>query len=158
MGVASGRWFEGQLRNDDSFFQQESRFRMGHEEAFAKAFIISEKRARFSQFLANPKRRKEMLNRLSHHLPYLPGLAIDVPGGQDFPEELEKLLRARGAGPSCHVIADRLNADGRELPLREALDLICLHEFGAILSCIPGRLAYYKPQSPGHGIILQRSR
>lgn len=131
---------------------------MGHEEAFAKAFIASEKRARFIQFLANPKRRKEMLNRLNHHLPYLPGFAIEVPGNQDFPEELEKLLRAKGAGPSCHVIADGLKADGRELPLREALDLICLHEFGAILSCLRGRLAYYKPESPGHGIILERPK
>lgn len=129
---------------------------MNHEEAFTKAFITSEKRARFIQALANPKRRKEMLERLGQHLPYLPGFATEVPGWQDFPEELEKLLLAKGAGPTCHVVADGLKADGRELPLRQALDLICLHERGAILSCLPGRLAYYKPESPGPGILLER--
>lgn len=129
---------------------------MNHEEAFAKAFITSEKRARFIKYLADSKRRKEMLDRLNQDLPYMPGFATVIPGEQDFPKELEKLLRAKGAGPTCYVIADRLKADGRELPLREALQLVCLHEYGAILSCLPGRLAYYKPASPGAGILFER--
>lgn len=129
---------------------------MNHEEVFAKAFITSEKRARFIQFLADPKRRKEMLDRLNRDLPYMPGFATEVPGTHDFPDELEKLLKAKGAGPTCYVIADGLKADGRELPLREALHLICMNEHGAILSCVPGRLAYYKPESPGPGLILER--
>jgi len=130
---------------------------MDHEAAFAKAFLPSEKRARFVQYLANPKRRKEMLERLNRHLPYLPDCAQEVPGPQDYPEELEKLLRAKGAGSSCHVIAGGLKADGRELPLREALNLVCMQPFGAILSCLPGRLAYYKPEAPGPGILLERT-
>lgn len=129
---------------------------MNHEEAFAKAFLPSEKRARFIQHLADPKKRREMLERLSDGLPYMPGFATEVPGEQDFPSELEKLLKAKGSGPTCHVIADGLKADGRELPLREALNLICMHERGAILSCLPGRLAYYKPESPRAGLILER--
>ncbi len=130
---------------------------MNPEEAFVKAFLPSEKRARFIQYLSHPKRRKEILNRLSHELPYLFDFATEVPSEQDFPDELEKLLKAKGAGPICHVIADGLKADGRDLPLSEALNLICMHELGAVLSCVPGRLAYYKPSSPGCGIILERS-
>ena len=130
---------------------------MNHEAAFAKAFLPSEKRARFVQILAQPKRRKEMLTQLNGHLPYLPAFAMTVPGEQDFPDALVALLAAKGAGPTCHVIVDGLKADGRELPLREALMLICLHRSGAILSCLPGRLAYYKPESPAPGIILERS-
>jgi hypothetical protein len=126
-----------------------------HEAAFIKAFLQSGKRARFADFLAGPKRRKEMAEHLDRPLPLLPGLAWEVPGPQDFPEELEKLLHARGAGPTCQVICCVLKADGRELPLREALDLICLQPDGAILSCLPGRLAYVKPQSPWPGVILE---
>lgn len=126
------------------------------EEAFVKAFLTSEKRARFLQFLANPRRRKEILAKLNRDLPFMREFASTVPGDQDFPEELEKLLQAKGAGPTCHVIADGLKADGRELPLREALNLVCLHPFGAILSCVPGRLAYYKPEAPEAGILLER--
>lgn len=129
---------------------------MDHEAAFVKAFLASEKRARWSQYLADPKRRKEILSRMSVALPYLPELGTEVPGAQDFPIELEKLLRAKGAGPACHVMVDGLKIDGREMPLSEALRAICMHERAALLSCLPGRLAYFKPSSPGRGVILER--
>lgn len=129
---------------------------MDHEQAFTKAFITSEKRARFLQFLAGPKRRKEMAEHLNRPLPLLPGSAAEVPGAQDYPEPLERLLRAKGAGPTCHVISCDLKADGKDLPLREALDKVCLQADGAILSCLPGRLAYVKPASPGAGLILEK--
>lgn len=129
---------------------------MEHEAAFAKAFLPSERRARFIQLLAQPRRRKEILVSLNHDLRYLPAFATAVPGHQDFPDELEKLLRAKGAGATGHVIAEGLKGDGRELPLREALLQICMHGSGAILSCLPGRLAYYRPEAPGAGILLER--
>lgn len=127
-----------------------------HEAEFTRAFIASAKRARFIQALAHPKHRPEALVLLDEHLPYMPGFGVEVPSAQDFPAELEKLLRAKGAGPTCHVIASGLKADGRELPLREALNQICLQGSGAILSCLPGQLAYYRPAAPGRGILFER--
>ncbi|MBK9796338.1 MAG: hypothetical protein IPP58_07545 [Holophagaceae bacterium] len=129
---------------------------MNHEEAFAKSFLPSEKRARFIQSLAQPRKRKELLSQLNRHLPYLPAYATELPGEQDFPDALEKLLLGRGAGPTCHVLGEGLKADGRELPLREALLQVCLQRSGAILSCLPGRLAYYRPEAPAPGILLER--
>ncbi len=129
---------------------------MDHERLFVKAFLRSEKQARWAQFLASAKRRREILDRLSHDLPYQAALAAVVPSHQDFPEELERLLRAKGAGPTCHVMVAGLKLDGRELPLAEALQAICLHGSGAVLSCLPGRLAYYRPEPPGAGILLER--
>jgi len=129
---------------------------MDHEAAFVKGFIASAKQARWAQFLSNTKRRKEILNQLDHNLPYIPELGTEVPGSQDFPAELERLLKAKGAGPTCHVMVNGLKIDGRELPLAEALNAICMHECGAVLSCMPGRLAYYKPESPNRGVILER--
>ena len=130
--------------------------KLGHEAAFAKAFLPTEKRARFVQNLAQTKRRKEVLVQLNDHLPYLRGYATPVPSEQDFPLELEKLLIAKGAGATCHLISEGLKADGHELPLSEALRLICLHDSGAILSCVAGHLAYYRPAPPGAGILLER--
>lgn len=129
---------------------------MDHEAAFVKGFLASEKQARWAQFLSNPKRRKEILNQLNHNLPYIQTLGTEVPDKLDFPAELERLLKAKGAGPTCHVIVDGLKIDGRELSLADALNQVCMHEFGAVLSCIPGRLAYYKPKSPNRGVILER--
>ena len=129
---------------------------MNHEAAFAKAFLRSEKRARFIQYLADPKRRREMLGRLDHDLPYLPEWATPVPGEQDYPEELVKLLLGKGAGPSCYVIAAGLRCDGTEVALDQALKQICLQASGAILSCLPGRLAYYRPRAPEPGLLFER--
>lgn len=129
-----------------------------HEALFVKAFIASEKRARFLQFLKNPKRRPEALGRLNHTLPYLPDRAAPVPSGQDFPEGVAALLRAKGAGPTCHLIVDRSRLDGREMALDAALREVFLHPFGAVVSCIPGVLAYYKPEAPGEGLLLENPR
>lgn len=128
---------------------------MGHEEAFVKEFLASGKRARWAQYLSNPKRRKEILNQLNHNLPYNPALAIEIPEYEDFPAGIERLLKAKGAGPTCHVIVAGLKMDGRELPLAQALNELCMHQLGGVLSCLPGRLAYYKPQAPGRGLILE---
>jgi len=67
-----------------------------HEAAFAKAFLTSEKRARFVQQLADPKRRKELLPSLDEDLHYMPGFATAVPGAQDFPDELDKPVALYG--------------------------------------------------------------
>lgn len=127
---------------------------MEHETAFVKAFIKREKWARYLQLLANRRRRTEILIRLNHKLDYVATLATEVPADQDFPEALERLLRARGAPATCHVLVNGLRIDGREVPLREALDTVCMHMYGSVLSCLPGRLAYYRPEAPGPGVIL----
>ena len=127
---------------------------MEHETAFVKAFIKREKWARYLQLLANRRRREEILVRLNHKLDYVADLAVEVPADQDFPEALERLLRARGAPATCHVMVNGLRIDGREVPLREALDTICMHMYGSVLSCLPGRLAFYRPEAPGRGVIL----
>ena len=130
---------------------------MDHETAFVKTFILREKWARYLQLLANRKRREEILIRLNHKLDYLPALAVEVPEEQDYPEALEQLLLARGAPATCHVLVNGLRIDGREVPLREALNTVCLHMYGSVLSCIPGQLAFYRPEAPGRGVILAKS-
>jgi hypothetical protein len=130
---------------------------MEHEPAFVKAFIKREKWARYLQLLANRRRREEILVRLNHKLDYLPAFAMEVPEDQDYPEALERLLQSRGAPAMCHVLVYGLRIDGREVPLREALDTICMHMYGSVLSCVPGHLAYYRPEAPGHGVLLAKA-
>lgn len=129
---------------------------MDHETGFVKAFIERGKWARFLQLLPQRNRRKEVLVSLNRKLNYLHDLATEVPNDQDYPEALERLLKAKGAPDTCHVVANGLALDGREVPLREALETICLHKFGSIISCLPGRLAYYRPEAPGAGVILAK--
>ena len=121
-----------------------------------KAFLTSEKRARWGQYLAQPKRRREILSTLDRPLPCLPGAATPVPEDQDYPGGLEALLKAKGAPATCHLLLAAHRLDGRELPLAEALNLICLQGQGALISCLPGRLAYHRPAAPRGGVILEK--
>jgi hypothetical protein len=125
-----------------------------HEKAFVSTFIVSERRERYLTLLGNPKRRNKALDRLSG------GRDIDYSLASEAPtlctsESLAVLLENMGADPTCYVIADASEMDGQHLPLREALWKTRVHGFGVVVSCVPGRLCFYKPESPTRGFILR---
>src|SRR5688572_4218259 len=121
---------------------------MNHEESFVTAFIVPDKRSRYLELLKNRKRRREILERLNHHLDYDASLATQVSGADASLGNLEQLLRSKGAGDMCHVVGDQLELDGQEIALAEGLEAVGSHDFGAAVLCVPGKLAYYKPEAP----------
>jgi hypothetical protein len=126
-----------------------------HEIGFVSSFIIPERRERYLCLLGNPKRRSKVLNRLNHSQDVDLSLARQLPSGC-VAESVAVLLEKKGAGETCYVIADASDMDGQTLPLREALWRASIHGFGVVLSCVPGRLCFYKPESPTSGFILER--
>ncbi|HUG80155.1 MAG TPA: hypothetical protein VML01_00720, partial [Bryobacterales bacterium] len=77
-------------------------------------------------------------------------------GSDAFAGPVEALLRTRGAPATCYVLAAGSDLDGREMPLREALDAIIGMGNGAFVSCIPGRLGFYEYESMKSSYLLQR--
>lgn len=128
-----------------------------HEEALIRAFMRPERRARYLTLLANPKRRGEMLERLNHHFDFIDELSTPLSGDANMPTKLVAVLRSKGAGATCRVFADEDVSLGRDMRLEEACELAYQHFFAIILSCVPGRLAYFKPEDPSHGFILEKS-
>jgi hypothetical protein len=126
-----------------------------HEIGFVSSFIIPKRRERYLSLLSNPERRGKLLNRLNHSQDVDLSRARQVPPGCAH-ESLAVLLEKMGAGESCYVIADASDMDGQTLPLRQALWRASIHAFGVVLSCLPGRLRYYKPESPTPGFILEK--
>ena len=64
-------------------------------------------------------------------------------------------LRRRGAPDLCYVISNDDELDGRSMPLEAALAGVYCGDMGAIISCIPGKLAYYEGEDPGERYILE---
>lgn len=128
---------------------------MDHETDFVRAFMPKQKWARCLQLLPDRHRRAEVLVRLNKKWDYMPGLGTDVPESEDFPEAVLEKLRAAGAPATCYVMAVDSQLDRKTLPLEVALMEIFLNPFGSLLSCIPGKLAYYRTQAPGRGVILR---
>lgn len=121
------------------------------ETAFIAAFVIPDKRSRYANFLPNPKRRGEILNRFNHFFDFIPERATQIPRASS--SELAGVLRARGASRLGYVIGG--GPDGCELPLEEAIESSLASGWGTVISCIPGRLALYLQEfPPGNAFIL----
>jgi len=91
---------------------------MTEEEAFVRSFIVAKKRARWIELLANPKTRAKLTRTLAHFRDLDPPWMVALPRGQDGPGPVERELRARGAGDTCHLISESAELDGKRLPLR----------------------------------------
>ena len=126
-----------------------------HEQETIRAFVLRNKQERFLGFIANPKNRKKFLQELGHFrwfdqrfvTPVLrkvdPSLALwdrHVQGNKN----IARLLKSKGAGQMCWVISEDAEIDGRESDLESALENVHGRGIGTILSCIPGKLAYFE--------------
>jgi len=65
-------------------------------------------------------------------------------------------LRKLGAPEQCHAISTISDLDGHQWPLRETLDGVLGMGNGIVLSCIPGKLAYYESEEKNGRYILSR--
>ena len=127
-----------------------------HEEEFARNFIVPEKRARYLTLLGSNRGRKKLLNGLNHCHDLDPRFAKLVPSNQDSEQSIEELLRRKGAPETCHVMSDNSDIDNREMPLRDALSKTVAMDAGTLISCIPGKLAYFEMEGFDGRYILER--
>src|SRR3712207_5216845 len=128
-----------------------------HEAAFVRAFVVKDKRDRYLQHLAHPKRRRKLLDDLNHNPDFEPSYMTHLPFGHYDSEAVVKLLREKGAGNECHIIADDSDCDGLDLPLKEAIEYAIRHSWGIVVLCVSERLAYYKMEDIKSAYLLERA-
>ena len=127
-----------------------------HETALSSVFVVPSKRARHIDFLQNAKRRPEFLASLNHFRDLDSRFLIEIAPSDQRPDRIERLLVYRGAPSHCHVISSARDLDGRNLPLGTALEQIVGIGAGTLLSCVPGKLAYFEGEGPSDRFILQK--
>ncbi len=132
-----------------------------HEEKLIAAFISKEKQGRYRFLLSStdPKRRSECLGRLNHcrnlnekHVTWLPR----DPRSTTRNSEIAAVLQQMGSPQEVYVLACQCSADEKMMPLLDAMDAITAAGWGAIISCIPGELAYYFDEEGERRAILER--
>jgi hypothetical protein len=118
-----------------------------HEQEFVRAFILKERRERCAFLLADPVRRQKFRDGLAHFKWLDERFAHPIsPKTAHTATELVALLRQRGAGRTVWVISESTPIDGREMNLEAAMDATWGESRGTILSCIPGKLAFFKDE------------
>jgi hypothetical protein len=117
-----------------------------HESAFVESFIVKPRRERVLEFLASSKNRHKFTGMFDHHgRNYIvPGCIRQVEPRYQHASDLEQILRSMGAPATCHFIGGK--HDGEDLQLLAALREVVGYGIGTVLSCVPGRLAYFEAE------------
>jgi hypothetical protein len=127
------------------------------EEAVVRAFIQKNKQERSLFLLSHPERRRKFTDGLAHQDWLDPRFAHPIPASTAHTAtELVALLRRKGAGQAVWVISEDRAIDGRELPLEEAMKAIWGQCMGSILSCVPGKLAFFTGEAMRSERLLER--
>ena len=136
-----------------------------HEQATIRAFVVRDKRERLLSFIDSNKNRRKVTAELPHFRWFDRRFATPVEWKVDPNLKLwarwvqgianiAQLLRSRGAGQTCWVMSGDPNIDGQEMDLESALEAVVGTEMGAILSCVPGKLAYFEGED--ESLLLEK--
>jgi hypothetical protein len=117
-----------------------------HELQLVAAFILPSKRDRYREFLSNPKLRHKFTSKLAHFSDFDPKYRVSIPSEKLFADNIAQELLKRRSPSSVFVISEDRALDQRELPLLEALQQVVGCGMGAVLSCIPGCLAFVETE------------
>jgi len=125
-----------------------------YEEIVVRSFFQKRIRDRVLWELGNEKKRDDALWRLTHryneHL--IQKYMIEVSNHKHctkHPDDKEifSLLKSHGAKDDCYAISFNKKIDGQFLTLKEALKEAVDYSWPSIISCIPGKLAYFEGES-----------
>ena len=130
---------------------------MSHESEFIKRFISPEKRGRYLSLVETRKGRKKFVGALDHFDVLDTRYARLLPPSIQTLVHIEALLRQKGAPECCHVISSNEDIDDREMLLSEALQQIIGRGSGSVVSCVPGKLAYFEGEEQNQRYILERT-
>ncbi len=115
-----------------------------HETAFVESFIISIRRERALELLARPKNRHKLTEKFDHHGRdyFIPECIRPILPRDQHPTNIADILRRMGASTMCHWIGGK--HDGDDTELLAALKQVVGCGQGTVLSCIPGKLAFFE--------------
>jgi hypothetical protein len=127
-----------------------------HERGLVRAFVSDSKQERYLELLAKPKKRSRALHEFAGRRHLDPRFMHEIRPSEQTVARIAALLRDRGAPRDCYAISELGEMDGRLASLEEALATIVGVGLATLLSCIPGKLAYFEGEMPGDRCILHR--
>jgi hypothetical protein len=127
-----------------------------HESAFVESFIVKPRRERALELLASSKNRHKFTRKFDHHgRDYIvPECIRSIEPRHQHPPDIAATLREMGAPDTCHVIGGKW--DGEDMELLIALKEIVGYGTGTVLSCIPGKLAYFEGEIRERFLLVRR--
>jgi hypothetical protein len=125
-----------------------------HENSLIAAFVKRNKRERYREIVSDSRLRHKFTNQLAHFRDFDPRYRLPFPSNRLSVENIARELDKRHSPKIVFVISEDPALDQRELPLVHALNQIVGRGMGAVLSCIPGSLAFVETED--ERFILER--
>lgn len=130
---------------------------MDNAASLLSAFIQPERRERYLALLTSNRGRRKLREKLAHLRDLDARFAHRIPPAAQSSAEIGRLLKSRGAPDMCYVVSENAEIDDHELALDEALEIVVGRGLGTLLSCLPGRLAYFEGEEAGERFLLERA-
>jgi len=134
----------------------EENARAKEEHALVMAFVAPSKRKRIAGFLRSAKNRTKFIAQLPHFSDFDPRFAKRIDSSRQDAASILHLLQSKGAGSTCYVLSVSGKIDQTDGALERVLMDVVGYEPGTIVSCVPGRLAYYEGEDRGERYLLAR--
>lgn len=129
---------------------------MEHEKSFVEAFIILSKRERVLEALSCPKKRTKFLKQLPHFNDFEIKNVSSISPAEQNAKSIHNILVQKGAPKVCYIISLHNELDQQLKDLQQSLDTVVGNLAGTIISCIPGKLAYYEGEHRGERYLLEK--
>ncbi len=115
-----------------------------HERLLIEHFVKKDKQERLRFLMSEPSRRGRLRTKFSSTFVLLEERHKSIPGSDQNPAGIYQLLRSSGAPEHCYTISEDADLDGQDANLREILDRLVGAGIETIVSCVPGKLAYFE--------------
>ena len=125
-----------------------------NEDTLIGAFVKRNKRDRYRAILSNPRLRHKFTKLLAHFTDFDPRYRVQIPSDKLFVDKIARELQRRHCPNLVYAISEDPRLDQKELPLMQALEQTVGHGMGAVLCCIPRRLAFVETED--ERFILER--
>jgi hypothetical protein len=131
--------------------------RIIHVRGFVRAFIQRSRQDRCLFLLEHPKRRRDFTKELAHFKWLEERYSRPVPSNRaNSAHGMVSLLRQKGASATVWIISEDPKIDATELPLDEAMKQAWGSSMETILTCVPGKLAFFRGEEMKSERILER--
>jgi hypothetical protein len=114
------------------------------EQAAIRAFVVRARQALYLALQSDIANRARFLERLLSGRDFDPAMAVPLGDDEQEPDQIAARLHRMGAPDGCHVIGDIDTLDGRDATLDETLKRLVGSGKRALVSCVPGRLAFFE--------------
>lgn len=126
-----------------------------HEQGFVQ-FVSPTRRERVKTLLSSRKKRKKLIASLSCFPDFADQYVVPIESRSQNADAICELLRSKGAPHTCYVMAENPKLDRQILDLPVAIESIVGFGFGAFVSCVASKLAFYEGEAPRMRFLLER--